>query len=155
MPPELNKAQQIQFAYFEGILPKGPYLPCVSMAGRALLVGYLRFDRTQCIVLKCLTHWVRVTHICISDLTITGWDNDLLPGWHQAIIWIYVGILLIGQFGKKKRLWNFNQIYAFSFKKMHYKMSYGKWCLIVSASMCWVKCVILIISMKFTKDETY
>ena len=24
----------------EGILPKGPYLPCVSMAGRALLAGY-------------------------------------------------------------------------------------------------------------------
>ena len=29
--------------YFEGILPKGPYLPCVSMAGRALLAGYHRF----------------------------------------------------------------------------------------------------------------
>ena len=27
---------------FEGILPKGPYLPCVSMAGRALLAGYHR-----------------------------------------------------------------------------------------------------------------
>ena len=27
---------------FEGILPKGPYLPCVSMAGRALLAGYYR-----------------------------------------------------------------------------------------------------------------
>ena len=27
---------------FEGILPKGPYLPCVSMAGRALLAGYPR-----------------------------------------------------------------------------------------------------------------
>ena len=26
--------------YVEGILPKGPYLPCVSMAGRALLAGY-------------------------------------------------------------------------------------------------------------------
>ena len=26
----------------EGILPKGPYLPCVSMEGRALLVGYPR-----------------------------------------------------------------------------------------------------------------
>ena len=25
---------------FEGILPKGPYLPCVSMAGKALLAGY-------------------------------------------------------------------------------------------------------------------
>ena len=28
--------------YLEGILPKGPYLPCVSMAGRALLAGYHR-----------------------------------------------------------------------------------------------------------------
>ena len=28
--------------YIEGILPKGPYLPCVSMAGRALLAGYHR-----------------------------------------------------------------------------------------------------------------
>ena len=26
--------------YIEGILPKGPYLPCVSMASRALLAGY-------------------------------------------------------------------------------------------------------------------
>ena len=25
--------------YIEGILPKGPYLPCVSMAGMALLAG--------------------------------------------------------------------------------------------------------------------
>ena len=28
--------------YYDGILPKGPYLPCVSMAGRALLAGYHR-----------------------------------------------------------------------------------------------------------------
>ena len=28
--------------HVEGILPKGPYLPCVSMAGRALLAGYPR-----------------------------------------------------------------------------------------------------------------
>ena len=28
---------------FAGILPKGPYLPCVSMADRALLAGYHRF----------------------------------------------------------------------------------------------------------------
>ena len=27
----------------EGILPKGPYLPCVSMAGRSLLAGYPRY----------------------------------------------------------------------------------------------------------------
>ena len=30
-------------AYIEGILPKGPYLPCVSMADRALLAGYPRY----------------------------------------------------------------------------------------------------------------
>ena len=29
--------------HIEGILPKGPYLPCVSMAGRALLAGYPRY----------------------------------------------------------------------------------------------------------------
>ena len=31
----------------EGILPKGPYLPCVSMAGRALLAGYHRYVRCE------------------------------------------------------------------------------------------------------------
>ena len=30
--------------HIEGILPKGPYLPCVSMAGGALLAGYPRYD---------------------------------------------------------------------------------------------------------------
>ena len=29
--------------YIEGILPKGPHLPCVSMAGRARLAGYPRY----------------------------------------------------------------------------------------------------------------
>ena len=29
--------------HIEGILSKGPYLPCVSMAGRALLAGYHRY----------------------------------------------------------------------------------------------------------------
>ena len=32
----------------EGILPKGPYLPCVSMADRALLVGYHRYIYIYC-----------------------------------------------------------------------------------------------------------
>ena len=32
----------------EGILPKGPYLPCVSMGGRALLVRYLRDVSCRC-----------------------------------------------------------------------------------------------------------
>ena len=42
-----------------------------------------------------LTHWGRVTHICVSKLTIIGSDNGLSPGRRQAIIWTYAGILLI------------------------------------------------------------
>ena len=34
-----------------------------------------------------LTHWGRVTQICVNNLTIIGSDNGLSPGRHQAIIW--------------------------------------------------------------------
>ena len=82
-----------------------------------------------------LTHWGRVTHICVGKLSIIGSDNVLSPGRHQAIIWTNTGILLIGLLGT-----NFNEIwieiYTISFKKMHLKMSSGKWRPFVSASMC-------------------
>ena len=42
-----------------------------------------------------LTHWGRVTHICVSKLTIIDSDNGLSPGRRQAIIWTNAGILLI------------------------------------------------------------
>ena len=73
-----------------------------------------------------LTHWGRVTHICVSTQTIIGSDNGLSPGRRQAIIWTSAGILLIGPLGA-----NFNEIVieidTFSFKKMHLKMSSGIW----------------------------
>ena len=73
-----------------------------------------------------LTHWGRVTHICVSELTIIGSDNDLSPGRHQAIIWTNDGILLIRPLGT-----NFSEILfgiqTFSFNKMHLKMSSAKW----------------------------
>ena len=40
------------------------------------------------------THWGWVTHICISNLTITSSDNGLSP-WRQAITWSNDGILSI------------------------------------------------------------
>ena len=52
-----------------------------------------------------LTHWGRVTHICVNKLTIIGSDNGLLPGQRQAIIWTNAGILLIGPLGT-----NFSEI---------------------------------------------
>ena len=73
-----------------------------------------------------LTHWGRVTHICVSKITIIGSDNGLSSGRRQAILWTSVGILFIGPLGT-----NFSEvlieIYTFSFKKMHLKMSSGKW----------------------------
>ena len=41
-----------------------------------------------------LTHWSRVTHICVDNLPNIGSDNGLAPGRRQAIIWTNVGILL-------------------------------------------------------------
>ena len=52
-----------------------------------------------------LTHWGRVTHICVNKLTIIGSDNGLSPGRRQAIIWTNAGILLIGPLGT-----NFSEI---------------------------------------------
>ena len=48
---------------------------------------------------NALTHWGRVTHICVSEVTIIGSDNDLSPDRRQAIIWTNVGILLIVPLG--------------------------------------------------------
>ena len=69
-----------------------------------------------------LNHWGRVTHICVSKLTIIGSDNGLSPDRCQAIIWTSAGLLLIGPLGK-----NFSEILikilTFSLKKMRLKVS--------------------------------
>ena len=46
-----------------------------------------------------LTHWGRVTHICVSKLSIIGSDNGLPPDRHQAVIRTTDGILLIQTLG--------------------------------------------------------
>ena len=74
-----------------------------------------------------LTHWGRVTHICVSKkIVIIGSENGLAPCRCQAIIWTNAGILLIGPLGI-----NFSYILiviqTFPFKKMHVKMSSVKW----------------------------
>ena len=73
-----------------------------------------------------LTRWGRGTHTCFSKLTTIGSDNGLSPGRCQSIIWTNAGILLIGSLGT-----NFNEasieIHTFWFKKIHLKLSSGKW----------------------------
>ena len=73
-----------------------------------------------------LTHWGRVTHICVGNLTIIGSDCGLSPGRHQVIIWTNTGILLIVFLGT-----HFSEvvieILTFSFKKIRLKVSFAKW----------------------------
>ena len=81
----------------------------------------------QCTVwLLFLTHWGWVPHIWVGNLTIIAPDNGLSPGRRQAIIWTNAGILLIWPRGP-----NFSEvligIQAFSFKKVHLKISSAKW----------------------------
>ena len=82
-----------------------------------------------CAVVLCwwiLTHWGRVTYICVGKLTIIGSNDGLSPGRCQAIIWTNAGILLFGPLGSY-----FCEIVieidTFSFKKMHLNLSSAKW----------------------------
>ena len=73
---------------------------------------------TQRILMACcLTHWGRVTHICISQIIIIGSESGLSPDRRQAIIRNNDGILLFGPLGR-----NFSEIsveiYSFSFENM-------------------------------------
>ena len=85
-----------------------------------------------------LTHWGRVTHICVGKLTIIGSDNGLSPdGRCQSIIWANAGILLIGHLATIISEISIG-IQTLSFKKLHLKILYAKWrpfCLGISVSM--------------------
>ena len=84
-----------------------------------------------------LTHYGRMTHICIGKLTNMGSDNGLSPGRRQAIIWTNAGILLIGPLGT-----NFSEILieiqTFSLKKIRLKMLSAKWFISPEALASWL-----------------
>ena len=83
------------------------------------------YDHVHQIFITSCT-WFRRGVLCDRGFTIIGSDNGLSPGRRQAITWTNVGILLIGPLGT-----NFSEmlieIHTFSFKKIHLKMSSGKW----------------------------
>ena len=97
-------------------LKKMDYIHILWEVINSLLPGY---------VVVILTHWGRVTHICVGDLTIIGSHNGLSPSRRQAIIGTNAGVLLIRPLGT-----NLSEILikiiTFSFKKMRSKVSSGK-----------------------------
>ena len=82
-----------------------------------------------------LTHWGRVTHMCVRNLTIIGSDNGLSPGRRQAIILTNAGILLIVPLGTNFSE-IFNNIHTFSSRKCIWKGRLQNGGHFVSASMC-------------------
>ena len=60
--------------------------------------AYLRSNIHWCFSLIIPTHWGRVTHICVGNLTLIGSDNGLSSGRRQAIIWTDAAILSIGPY---------------------------------------------------------
>ena len=101
-------------------------MSCMDICFRNLCSSWTIWTLMPDVSKRLLTHWGRVTHICFGKLTIIGSDNDLSPGWRQAIIWTNAGILLFGPLGS-----NFSEILieidTFSFKKMHLKLASAKW----------------------------
>ena len=116
-----------------------PWYVIQQIAYFKALTSWLKWDSSQdnatqfeCVSRICywfgcmITRWGRATHICVGNLTIIVSDNGLSPGRRPAITWINVGILWIGLLRT-----NFNEmsieIHTFSLKKIHLKMSSGKW----------------------------
>ena len=81
------------------------------------------------------THWGRVTHICVSGLTIIVPDNGLSPDQRHAITWTNAWILFIRTLGTNFRE-ILSEIYAFSIEKMYLTMALRNEGIFFSASMC-------------------
>ena len=96
------------------------YMVCCQFGNVAFKMPFIQLGQLV------LTHWGRVTHICVTELTIIISDNALSPGRRQAIIWNNAGLLLIEPWGI-----NFSEIsigiQTSSFKKMHLNMSSANW----------------------------
>ena len=80
---------------------------------------------TWFISVRKLTHWSRVTPICVKKLATISSDNGLSPVRCQAITWTNGGVLWIGPLNI-----NFSEIsmkiQTFSFKEMRLNVSFEK-----------------------------
>ena len=59
--------------------------------------------------IRILTHWGRVTHICVSRLTITGSDNGLSPGRRQLSHYLNQCWNIVNWTLRNKLQWQFNR----------------------------------------------
>ena len=71
------KKQYHTCTHIDGILLEGPYLPCVSMAGRALLAGYHRHKLYRCKIVS-KGHKISINHRAGSRFAPSQWETSLL-----------------------------------------------------------------------------
>ena len=74
-------------------------------------------------IYKPLTHWGRVTHICVSKLAIIAPDVAWSAPSHNLNQWWNI----VNSNHRNKRQWKLKRNHIFSFKKMHLKISAAKW----------------------------
>ena len=72
----------ISDVHCEGILPKKPYLPCISMAGRALLAGYPR------LVHGWWEDWINIREPFILRVATNDLTMMLNSMWCHMAKWI-------------------------------------------------------------------
>ena len=101
---------------------------------RSSVCTHLYHGYALCVQWK-LTHWGRVTQLCVSELTIIGSNNGLSPGRRQAIIWTNAGILLIRTSGTNFR-WNQVKSIHFRSRKCIWKCHLWNGDNFVLASVC-------------------
>ena len=82
-----------------------------------------------------LTHWGRVTHICVGKLAIIGSDNGLSPGRRQAIIWTNAWIIVNCTL-RNKRPWNFNRNWNIFNQEKAFENVVWKMSAILSRAQC-------------------
>ena len=90
-----------------------------------------RLQMQSCFRPNLLTYWDRVTNICVSKITIICLGQA--PSHYLNQCWSILNWITLGN----TLQWNLNQIYIFSFNKMHLKRRQGIRGRFVWTLMCW------------------
>ena len=80
-----------------------------------------------------LTHWGRMTHICVSKLTIIGSDN-----WYRLAGVKRLSEPMLGYYQLDRSKQTSVNSCIFQFRKLHLQLSSGNWRPFFSASMCYL-----------------
>ena len=73
----------------------GGFLAKRANSVESIFMSWCHHDVWVYLRTSCLTHWGRLTYLCVGNLTIIGSDNSLAPVRCQDIIWIKASILSV------------------------------------------------------------